>query len=71
MALYRKIVVVEAEIYKPGMEDGFTIYGEPYVKYHGNRQIVKEGDYIVSVMNGRYPVEPSVFKTVYEPVKSE
>ncbi|WP_368485980.1 hypothetical protein [Niallia circulans] len=81
MAKYRKKpVVVEAEIYKEGTEDGFklapiapNIRGmtyKPYISTLEGDMIIDEGDYIITGVEGeRYPCKPSIFHKTYEPLK--
>ncbi|MGM9571726.1 MAG: hypothetical protein ACI3ZR_05835 [bacterium] len=71
MAKYRKKMVVEAEIYRKGLEDGFTADGKPFVKSRRGKQIVEDGDYIVSGIDEKYPVKTDVFEKTYELIKEE
>lgn len=88
MTKYRKKpIVVEAELFKLGMEDGFKdsigrlgegIRGvqkvkKPYIKTLEGEYFVEEGKhYIVTGVRGeRYPVEKEIFEETYELVEDE
>ncbi len=88
MAKYRKKpMMVDAEVYKPGMEDGFDCEirgcpcrgickgcehsGKPYIQTLEGRHFISEGDYIVTTMKGRYPYKPDIFYATYELVLAE
>lgn len=66
--------MIEAEIYKHGLEDGFMpnpVGGEdPYVATLEGPLIISPGDYIIQGVKGeRYPCKPDIFHMTYEPVK--
>lgn len=81
MAKYRKKpIVVEAEPYKTGMEDGFKIasIGEgirgvtrkPFIETLEGQMVIDEGDYIITGIKGeRYPCKPDIFAATYELVE--
>lgn len=78
MPKYRKKpVVVEAEVYKEGMEDGFKLapIGEgirgvvkkPYIETLEGQMVINPGDYIITGIKGeRYPCKPDIFEKTYE-----
>ena len=82
MTKYRKKpVVIEAEQYKEGMEDGFT-NGEtdhddiciltPYIKHPSDEFmcLISNGDWIITEANGRRsPCKPDIFEETYERVE--
>ena len=67
MAKYRKRpVVIEAEVYRPGLEDGFR--PEPYIATLEGQMIINPGDWIITGIKGeRYPCKPDIFAASYEP----
>lgn len=85
MAKYRKKpVIVDAELYRPGLEDGFKESVEsigngirgvrkvrrPYIKTLEGDIFISPGDYIVIGIKGeRYPCKPDVFEATYEKVE--
>lgn len=82
MAKYRKKpVVIEAEIYRKGLEDGIGhiddhdspyFFGDPkpYIQTLEGKHYITEGDWIVTGIEGeRYPVKNSIFQKTYELVK--
>lgn len=78
MTKYRKKpVVIDAEVYKEGMEDGFKlaqiapnvrgITSKPYILTLEGDMIIDEGDYIITGIEGeRYPCKPDIFHKTYE-----
>lgn len=83
MPRYRKKpVVIEAEIYHIGLEDGFEVDGrfyfktEPVPRVMHRRpalytlegwHIITPGDYIITGVKGeRYPCKPDIFELTYE-----
>lgn len=65
----KKPVVIDAEVYRPGLEDGFFA-GRPYIDTLEGRHFISPGDYIVTGIRGeRYPVKPDIFEATYEPVE--
>jgi hypothetical protein len=79
MAKYRKKpVVIEAEIYRYGLEDGFEIdHPEeqrladkiPYIQTLEGKMRISPGDYIITGIQGeRYPCKPDIFEATYEKV---
>lgn len=83
MAKYRKKpVVIEAEVYKEGLEDGFDLFQihpnmrgltkKPYIQTLEGKMAIDEGDYIITgIKNERYPCKPDIFKETYEKVEEE
>ena len=69
---YRKrALVVDADPYRPGMEDGFE-NGEPFIKTLEGNMIVRKGDYVVTGIEGeRYPVKRSIFRKSFEPIAQD
>lgn len=82
MKYRKKPVVIEAEVYKQGMEDGWVITGQYFDKYleipipsfakpaiktlEGFHEITP-GDYIITGVKGeRYPCKPDIFEMTYE-----
>lgn len=82
MTKYRKKpVVIDAEIYKKGMEDGFAhiddhdspeFFGgiKPFIKTLEGKMFISDGDFIITGIRGeRYPCKSDIFKETYEKVK--
>jgi len=81
MAKYRKKpVVIDAEVYVKGMEDGYKLApiasnvrgltSKPYIKTLEGDMIISEGDYIITGIEGeRYPCKPDIFHRTYEKVE--
>jgi len=72
MARYRrKPVEIEAEIYRPGMEDGF-FWEEPFILTPDGRAPIEPGDFIVTESPGvRRPMRPDLFIRDFEPVPDD
>lgn len=80
MAKYRKKpVIVEAEVYRGGLEDGIlcddlgdvTLW-KPYVNSLEGRLFITPGDYIITGVKGeRYPCKPDIFEMTYEKVEEQ
>ncbi len=82
MAKYRKKpIVIEAEQYRPGLEDGFgdrygniIISGDdikiyPFIETLEGRMRIDEGDWIITGIKGeKYPCKPDIFEMTYESV---
>lgn len=67
MALYRKTALTEFEQYKPGMEDGFTEKGEPYLNTLEGNLIIPPNGWIATGENGEHcAVRDDIFKKTYE-----
>lgn len=76
MAKYRKKpVVVEAQLYTHGMEDGYVqdstdmddVKQIPVINTLEGQMIVSPGDYIITGIKGeRYPCKPDIFEATYE-----
>lgn len=82
MKVRKKPIMVEAELYKPGMEDGFAIFigynipdnavtdgkgGIAYIDTLEGRHMICHGDYIITGVKGeRYPIKPDIFNATYE-----
>ena len=79
MARYRKKPeIIEAEVYRPGLEDGFYANnfgsGEmiPYIKTLEYTIRISPGDYIIIGDKGeRYPCKPNLFHKTYELVEGD
>lgn len=84
MKYRKKPVVIEAEVYKCGMEDGFVVDGiyydkkGPIPRFHRTPAIktleghheITEGDYIITGVKGeRYPCKPDIFHMTYDPAE--
>ena len=71
MKFRKKPVVIEAELYKPGMEDGFDEEMKlPYIKKLDGRHCISPGDWIITGIKGeRYPCKPDIFEATYEPAE--
>lgn len=66
MTTYRKIATIEAEQYKPGMEDGFTKNGEPFLKTLEGNLIIPENGWIATGIEGeRWAIQDDIFKRTY------
>lgn len=79
----KKPVVVDAEIYSPGMEDGFVVDGRyydkrgavpramnriPAIKTLEGHHEISPGDWIITGIAGeRYPCKPDIFAATYDP----
>ena len=84
MKYRKKPVVIDAEKYAPGLEDGFVVDGVyhdkagpvprsmnriPAIKTLEGFHEVSEGDFIITGVKGeRYPCKPDVFVATYESV---
>jgi hypothetical protein len=75
MPKYKKSIVVSAELYQPGMEDGIVIAAgaqpsnKPFIVSSEGATFISPGDWIITEANGeRYVCKPDVFKT-YELVE--
>lgn len=77
MAKYRKKpVVIEAEVYKIGMEDGFDNpkskfieNAKPYINTLEGKHYISLGDYIITgVKDERYSCKPDIFEMTYDKV---
>lgn len=77
MAKYRKKpVIIDADPYQPGMEDGFDIEHpeeqqradrKPYINTLEGKMYISPGDYIITGVKGeRYPCKPDIFESTYE-----
>ena len=71
MPKYRKKpVVIDAEQYSAGLEDGFE-NGRPYIKTLEGRMYIRPDDWILTgVFGERYPCRPDIFEATYEEVKT-
>ncbi|MDD3962547.1 MAG: hypothetical protein PHT77_11890 [Bacteroidales bacterium] len=68
MKYRKKPVIVEAELYKPGLEDGIDkLTNKPYIKTLEGNHIITQGDWVIIGVKGeRYPCKPDVFEMTYE-----
>ena len=76
MAKYRKKpVVIDAEVYCEGLEDGFEYnksqdMSTPFIETLEGRHYITPGDYIITGVKGeRYPCKPDIFEMTYEAVE--
>ncbi len=77
----KKPVVIEAEQYRKGLEDGIeeinqhmTVDGKgiktPYIQTLEGKMWINPTDWIITGVAGeRYPCKDSIFKATYEPVE--
>jgi hypothetical protein len=71
MKFRKKPVVIEAEQYRSGLEDGFE-NGIPYIETLEGKHYITKGDWIVTgVKQERYPVKNDIFEITYEAVEGE
>ncbi|MDD4482678.1 MAG: hypothetical protein PHP18_05620 [Bacilli bacterium] len=70
MKFRKKPVIIEAELYKPGMEDSIDkLTNKPYIKTLEGNHIITDGDWIITGVKGeRYPCKPDIFEITYEKV---
>lgn len=69
MKYRKKPVVIEAEVYQPGMEDGFTEEKIPFIRTLEGNHLITPGDYIITGVKGeRYPCKQDIFEMTYEPI---
>lgn len=77
MAKFRKKpVVIEAEVYKPGLEDGEAMDDrgkiKPFINTLEGKHFINPGDYIITGVAGeRYPCKPEIFKKTYDQVEEK
>lgn len=87
MKYRKKPVIIEAEVYKFGMEDGFVAFDRydpetdtvefdcvkrPYINTLEGKHYISPGDYIITGIKGeRYPCKPDIFAMTYELVGEE
>ena len=75
MTKYRpKPVVIEAEQYTLGMEDGFScipfVMTKPFISSLEGNMYIDAGDWIITCENGvRYPIKADIFEETYELVE--
>jgi len=71
MTLYKKKpVIIEAEQYKPGIEDGINEAGQPYIDTLEGNMIISPTDWIIIGVKGeRYPCKADIFEMTYEKVE--
>lgn len=71
MAKYRKKpMVIEAEQYHPGLEDGFGYGGQPFIKTLEGDMYINPTDWIITGIQGeRYPCKDDIFQQTYDPVE--
>lgn len=84
MKFRKKPVVIDADLYRAGMEDGFVVDGRyydkttavpramhriPAIKTLEGHHEVTQGDWIITGVKGeRYPCKPDIFAMTYEAV---
>ncbi len=82
MKFRKKPVIIEAELYRPGLEDGFELFVKPgridgkpvpikterpYINTLEGKHYISEGDWIITGIKGeRYPCKPDIFEATYE-----
>jgi hypothetical protein len=75
MAKYRKKpVVIDAEEYRLGLEDGFAgpEGNSPYINTLEGRMFIMPDDFIITGIKGEmYPCKPDIFHASYELVEDE
>lgn len=79
----KKPVEVTAELYRPGLEDGFKeaiegigagirgvrVVKRPFIKTLEGDMLISPGDYIITGVAGeRYPCKPDIFEKTYEKI---
>ena len=73
MKYRKKPVIIEAEEYKPGMEDGFVEIDKkqvPYLKAYSFLTLISPGDFIVDgILRTKDVMSPERFHEEYEPVE--
>jgi len=80
MAKYKKKpVIIHAEVYREGLEDGFDYEGrdmyfpgikKPYINTLEGKMYITKGDYIITgIKNEKYPCKPDIFEVTYELVE--
>jgi hypothetical protein len=70
MKYRKKPVIIDAEQYKPGLEDGFNTEGQPIIKTLEGDHIISPDDWIITgIKNERYPCKNDIFEMTYEPVE--
>lgn len=71
MTLYKKKpIIIEAEQYQLGMEDGFNENGKPVIHTLEGDYIISDGDMIIVGIKGeRYPCKNDIFELTYEKVE--
>jgi hypothetical protein len=66
---YRKIALIEAEQYKPGMEDGIES-GKPYLNTLEGKLFIPENGWIATGAQGeRWAIQDDIFRMTYEAVE--
>lgn len=70
MTLYRKTALTEIEPYVPGMEDGITAEGEPYLATLEGELLISPTDMIATGTHGeRWAIKLDIFNSTYEKVE--
>ncbi len=70
MAKYRKTALVDGDPYSPGMEDGITPDGKPFIATLEGNMIISPTDWIIIGVKGeRYPCKAEIFEMTYEKVE--
>lgn len=75
MPRYRKLpVVIDAEIYRPGLEDEYAMDSngkiKPCINTPKGKHFINPGDYIITGIAGeRYPCKADIFEKTYEKEK--
>ena len=75
MKVMLKPKIIDAEIYQPGLEDGFcSMAGDdpnaseiPFIYENEEYIFIEDGDYIITDVNGnRFVVTPDEFERIYD-----
>jgi hypothetical protein len=70
MKYRKKPVIIDAQRYEPGLEDGFNNEGQPVIHTLEGDHIISPDDWIITgVKNERYPCKNDIFLMTYEPVE--
>lgn len=70
MAKYRKTALVDGDPYSPGMEDGITPDGKPFIKTLEGEMMISPTDWILTGVTGeRWPIKEEIFVSTYEKVE--
>lgn len=76
----KKPVVIEAEPYRPGLEDGFrrhpishaatgNLPDVPFISTLEGDMVIWPGDWVITGIKGkRYPIRSDIFEATYEAV---
>lgn len=66
---YRKTALIEAEPYRPGLEDGIE-NGKPYLNTLEGKLFIPENGWIATGAKGeRWAIQDDIFRMTYEAVE--